>query len=292
MVKSHETRDAMIFLLPLGLVYLVFLLGPIIGNIVISFTEYDIIDPMEFVGLENYRELFSSERTLGIYVTTFRLTILLVVLHSVIGLVLALAVVSLQSEYQGVFRIVFYTPVVITTASMAIAWKYMFNYDFGAINWIISRLGFERIPWVASSEYVYLSIALFSVWKFVGNAFIYYYIGLKSLPKTYYEVAYMDGAGAWARFRHITLPLLTPTIFFVIMILCIQTIQIFDEPFFLTAGGPGDASRTINLHVYEIAFQRYDIGMASAITVTLLLLLVAFSVFQVFFSKKWVNYDR
>lgn len=292
MVKSHEKRDAVLFLLPIGIVYLGFLFGPILGTIIISFTEYDIIAPMKFIGLENYRELFQSERSLGIYVTTFEITIILIVLHAIIGLLLAMAVVSLQGMYQGVFRILFYTPVVITTASMAIAWKYMFNYDFGAINWVIASLGFDRIPWVASSQYVYASIAMFSVWKFVGNAFIYYYIGLKSLPETYYEVAYIDGAGPWARFRHVTLPLLSPTIFFVVMILCIQTVQIFDEPFFLTGGGPGDASRTINLHVYEVAFQRYDIGTASAITVTLLLLLIAFTAFQVYFSRKWVNYDR
>ncbi len=292
MVKSHETRDAVLFLLPIGIVYLGFLFGPIVGTVIISFHEYDIIAPMEFVGLENYRQLFSSERSLGIFLTTFEITIILIVLHAVIGLVLAMAVVSLKDRYQGVFRIIFYAPVAITTASMAIAWTFMFNYDFGVLNWALTRLGFVRIPWVVSSQYVYASIAMFSVWKFVGNAFIYYYIGLRSLPETYYEVAYIDGAGPWTRFRHVTLPLLTPTIFFVVMILCIQTVQIFDEPFFLTGGGPGDASRTINLHVYEVAFRRYDLGMASAITVILLLLLIAFTAFQTYFSRKWVNYDR
>lgn len=292
MVRSHETRDAILFLLPLGILYMAFLHGPIIGAIYVSFTSYDIITPPDFVGLGNYIRFFSSERTLGIYATTFQISAILIVLHASIGLVLALSVMSLNRKYQGFYRIVLYAPVVITTASMAIAWHYMFNRDFGVFNWALRSMGFQPIAWLTSSRYVFTSISIFSVWKFIGNSFIYYYIGLKSIPDEYYEVAYIEGAGPLDRFRHVTFPLLTPTIFFVLMILCIQTIQIFDEPFFLTRGGPGDASRTVNLHIYEVAFRSYDMGYSAAIAVTLLLVLLTFTLIQTNLSKRWVNYDR
>lgn len=292
MVKSKETRDAVLFLLPLGLVYGVFLYVPIAGVVLISLTEYDIIGQVEFVGLENFARFVTSERSLGIYATTFLIAIIVVTQQLIGGLILALSVSSIKKRYQGIFRTVFYTPVIITTASMAIAWGYMFNYNFGIINWAIVSLGFERVPWVTSSQYVIPSIAIFTFWKFVGNPFIYFYIGLQSISETYYEVAQIDGAGPWTRFRNITFPMLTPTMFFVVMILCINVIQMFDEPYFLTGGGPGDASRTINLHIYEVAFQRYDMGYSSALAVTLLVLLISLALVQTKLSKKWVTYDR
>lgn len=292
MVGTRNGRDAFLFLLPAGLLYFGFLHGPIFGAILISFADYDIISPIRFIGFENYIRLFTSERTLGIYRTTFRIAIPLVVLHGTIGLGLALLVKSVHERWQGFFRIMFYLPVVITTASMAIAWSFLFNYHFGAVNWMLARLGMAPVPWTISSEHVFRTIYIFSIWKFVGTSFMYYYIGLNGIPEQYYEAAVVDGAGPLARFRYVTLPMLTPTIFFVVTILCIRTVQMFDEPYFLTGGGPGDASRTLNLHIYETAFRSYDMGFASAVSVTLLLILIVFTIFQNVMSRKWVNYDR
>ncbi len=291
MLNKNDGKAAVFFLLPLGAIFLLFLFGPIIGCLVISFTDYDIITPLKFVGLKNYIEFFKNERIGMIYGTTLKLVLMLVALHLTIGLVLALCVHSLRDRYQTVFRIVIYAPVIITTASVAIAWNYMLNENFGVFNYFLGRLGAEPIGWLTSSKYVFASIGMFSVWKFVGNSFIYYYIGLSGIPETYYEAARIDGANALQQFRHIKLPLLTPTIFFVFIILCIQTIQIFDEPFFITRGGPGDASRTVNLFIYEIAYQNYQMGLSSTIAISLFIILAIFTIIQMKVSRLWVTYE-
>lgn len=293
MIETHRGRDALLFLLPIGVVYAVFLVGPIFGSFFLSMSSYDIIRPPRFVGFENFVRLVQSERSRTIFLNTFRITLILIVLHASIGFMLALLVMSLHRLVQGIMRTIIYLPVILTTASMAIAWVFLLNREFGVFNWVLGSLfRLEPIAWLTSSRYVFSTISIFSVWKFIGNSFMYYYIGLMSIPKDYFEAAYIDGAGAFARFRYITLPLMTPTIFFVVMVLCIQTIQIFDEPFFLTRGGPGDASRTINLYIYETAFRNYDLGFASAISISLLVLLVIFTIFQLKFSTLWVTYER
>lgn len=292
MVGERDAKKAFLFLLPLSIVFFVFLVLPIFIAIGISFTEYDILSSPSFVGFQNFLKIFRTKRVLGIFLTTFKLSIILVVLHGSIGLLLALLVNSVSKKIQNVMRLLLYAPVAITTASMAIAWKYMFNRDFGVINWVLQIFNIEHISWLTSSVHVTQSIAIFSIWKFVGNAFLFYFIGLSGIPKELYEVADIDGAGPLVRFTKVTLPMLSPTIFFVIMVLFISTLQIFDEPFFLTRGGPGDASRTVNLFIYEIAFQQYDMGYSSAVAVLLFITILALTILQNKLSKKWVNYDR
>ena len=135
---------------------------------------------------------------------------------------------------------------------MAIAWYYMFNYDLGVFNWLLSQLGISGVKWLTSSSGVIVAICLFSLWKFVGTPFLYYLIGLQGIPDGYYEAAQIDGANKIQTFFHITLPMLTPTLFFVITITTINTFQIFDEPYIITNGGPGNASRTLALHVLSL----------------------------------------
>lgn len=290
-MAKGDGQAAVFFLIPLGITFLLFLLGPIVASLFISLTEYNILRPPKFVGFENLATFFTNPRILGAYGTTLKLVAILVALHLTIGLILALAVHSVQERYQPIFRIVFYAPVIITTASVAIAWNYMLNENFGIFNYLLSFVGVEPIRWLTSSRYVFVSIAMFSVWKFVGNSFVYYYIGLASIPKTYSEAARIDGASSFQQFLHIKLPLLTPTIFFVFIILCIQAIQIFDEPFFITRGGPGDASRTVNLLIYQVAYENYQMGVASTIAMSLFVLLAVFTVVQMRVSRLWVNYE-
>jgi multiple sugar transport system permease protein len=292
MVGSHNNKEAIIFLFPLAIIFTCFLILPIFIVIGISFTEYDILLKPVFVGFTNYLQAIQSKRVLGIFLTTFKISLLLVLLHGTIGLFLAMLVHSNSESMQGFFRFILYAPVAITTASMAIAWSYMYSRDFGVINWLLSLVNVDKIAWLTSTKYVMQSIAIFSVWKFVGTSFLYYYIGLCGIPTQIYEASYIDGANPIQRFFKITLPLLSPTIFFVTTILFINTLQIFDEPFFLTGGGPGDASRTVNLFIYEKAFGQFDMGFSSALSVLLFVIILCITIFQNKFSSKWVNYDR
>jgi multiple sugar transport system permease protein len=290
--KTRDTKQAILFLLPIGILYVLFLFGPMIGCLFLSFTKYDIISPLKIVGMKNFNTIFRSQRILGIYGTTFKITAILIVLHAVLGLLLALCVAGVARRAQPTLRTIVYLPCIITTASVAIAWNYMLNSDFGVFNWLLGLIAVRPVGWLTNRSSVLVAISLFSVWKFVGNAFLFYYIGLSNIPQTYYEAAVIDGAGRLQRFRRITLPMLTPTIFFVIMTLCINTIQIFDEPYFITKGGPGDASRTINLYIYETAYRNYNLGQSSAVALTLFVILLVFTVLQTRLSRKWVTYDR
>lgn len=283
----------MLFLSPTLLVYGLFLFVPIIACFFIAFSSYDILRPMEFNGLKNFIRLFTDQRTSKIYWTTLKLTVMLVILHTVIGLSLALLVRSFQSRLlQGFSRVIYYLPCILTTASVAISWRYILNTDLGVMNYFLGKLGIEAIAWLNHPIWVYGTISIFSIWKFVGTIFLYFYIGLGNIPRTYYEAAQIDGSGAFSTFRRITLPLLTPTLFFVVLNLFIMASQIFDEPFFLTGGGPNDATRTVNLYIYETAYREFNFGYSSAIAISLFFILAVFTLVQMKTSKKWVSYDH
>lgn len=174
---------------------------------------------------------------------------------------------------------------------MAIVWGYLFGTDSGVINYYIRLMGGSNIPWLTDKVVVYVTIALFSFWKFIGTTFLYYFIGLQNIPNTYYEAAKIDGAGTLQIFRKITLPLLTPTMFFVIVTNMIGVFQIFEEPFIITGGGPGTATKTISFYIYEIAFKQVKTGYGCTLAFSVFIIILAITIIQFIGQKKWVTYD-
>ena len=147
------------------------------------------------------------------------------------------------------------------------------------------------MPWLTDKNVVYLTVALFSFWKFIGTAFLYYFIGLQNIPDVYYEAARIDGAGTRQIFLRITLPLLSPTIFFVVVTNMIGVFQIFDEPFIITGGGPGTATKTMSLYIYQIAFQQMKTGYGCTLAFSIFLVILMMTLLQFGGQKKWVTYD-
>ena len=261
-------------------------------TIVLSFFDYNMLQGSEWINFDNYIEFFKNPTSWQIIWNTFKLTLILVALHIVIALLLAFVIYKeKRGPVQYVYRTAVYLPSILTTASVAIAWYYMFNYDFGVFNWLLSQLGISGVKWLTSSSGVIVAICLFSLWKFVGTPFLYYLIGLQGIPDGYYEAAQIDGANKIQTFFHITLPMLTPTLFFVITITTINTFQIFDEPYIITNGGPGNASRTLALHVYEKAFKAYEMGYASSVSVVLFIIVLVITIILYSTQNKWVTYD-
>lgn len=290
--KRRDVRDGLLFILPAIVLYGTLMGIPVIGTILLTFSEYQITAPPEFVGLRNIRRFVSDARIHAIYGTTLRLVVVLVTQHMVCGLLLALGVHRRISRVRkSAYRMLFFFPAIVTTASVAIAWRYMYNTNFGVINYFLAQIGLDPVPWLTSSVWSVPAIALFSLWKFVGNSFIYYLIGLQSIDRVYYEAAHVEGASDLQVFFRITLPLLTPTVFFVMVNLIIGATQIFDEPFLITHGGPGDSSRTVNLFIYETAYRSYDIGYASTVALSLFLLILFVTLVQFKLSKRWVTYE-
>ena len=290
--KKSDAVSGYLFLLPALLAFLLFIGAPMVITIVLSFFDYNMLQGSEWINFDNYIEFFKNPTSWQIIWNTFKLTLILVALHIVIALLLAFVIYKeKRGPVKYVYRTAVYLPSILTTASVAIAWYYMFNYDFGVFNWLLSQLGISGVKWLTSSSGVIVAICLFSLWKFVGTPFLYYLIGLQGIPDGYYEAAQIDGANKIQTFFHITLPMLTPTLFFVITITTINTFQIFDEPYIITNGGPGNASRTLALHVNEKAFKAYEMGYASSVSVVLFIIVLVITIILYSTQNKWVTYD-
>lgn len=288
-----ERRGAQIafFLAPIILVYGAFVYAPVLATFALSGFRYDLLAPARFVGAGNFGALLSDPDILRAFRNTFALTIMLTLLHFVVGFALALAVRGINKSLQGVFRFFFYLPCILTTASVAIVWRYMANYHFGVLNWMLATIDLPAVRWTQSIGGAYTFIGIFSLWKFVGIYFLYFFIGLDAIQPSYYEAAELEGANRVQIFFRVTVPMLTPTIFFVMLTLFVSAAQIFDEPYFLTNGGPQQSTETINLLIYRTAFQQFRLGEASALSILLFLVLLVFSLVQVITSKRWVQYD-
>ncbi len=288
-----DARAAWLFLLPSLAGFLLFVLLPFFMVLFISFTKYNIITPPEWNEYMNWVMLKLDKRFLVTLGNSVKFVLLLVPMHMVMGLLLAFGVNSLKRKpLVYAFRTVYYFPTLLATSSIAIAWQLVLNKDFGIFNYYLGLMGVQKISWLSSSFWVFPATMLFSLWKFVGGYFLYFLIGLQGIDRTYLEAASIDGASAWQKTRHITFPLLSPTLFFVFVTMMIGTIQIFDEPYMLTLGGPGDASRSIGLYIYQTAFTSQKFGYAAAQSLVLMVIVMSITLVQFRFSGMWVTYDR
>jgi multiple sugar transport system permease protein len=289
--RSREARAAYWYLLPTFLGFLLFTAGPLAASIALSFTRYDVLSPPVFTGLANYREVLGDDRLL----TAFRNTAVFVAASTGIELVLALMLaVGVQQRMPAALRYVlrtaFFLPVITSAAAISIVFVYMFSREFGVINYYLTQLGLERVPWLTSTRWSLVTVVIAAVWQRVGFTFILFVAGLQNIPRDLYEAAALDGASGWTRLRTITIPLLSPTILFAAVIGVIGSLQIFDQPYIMTRGGPGDSSRTVVMMIQESAFQNLEFGYGSAIAVVLFLVIMLFTLLQFWLGRRWVHY--
>jgi multiple sugar transport system permease protein len=292
--RAHvqEALAGYLFVLPSFVILTLFLLLPIVAAFVLVFMDYDLLSPPKFDGLANITSLFSDRRLRIAYTNTLTFTVAATFVNNVLGLMLAMAVNRrMHPALRYTFRTAIFFPVLTTTASLAVVWRFLLTQDRGILNYYLQQSGLPAIPWLSSSQWALTSVVMFDVWRAVGFLMVLYLAGLQGIPDALYEAAMMDGAGRWQLTRHITLPLLTPTAFFCIVISLIGASQVFDNAWVLTQGGPGDASRLIALYIYELGFKRFDMGYASVVSITLLLILLALTAVQFRGSRKWVHYD-
>jgi multiple sugar transport system permease protein len=288
----REALWGFLFILPTYLGFAIFILGPVVAVAGMSFTKFDVLTGAEFTGLANYYRLFFDERLRNVYANTFVFTIFAVFLNVSIGLALAVLLNRrLPRLLRNFFRSVYFFPLLIAHTYVAVIWQFLYQRDTGVINYYFSLLGIAPISWLGSAAWVLPSVIIMDVWKNTGFAMIIFLAGLQNIPKDYYEAARLDGAGAGQLFLRITFPLLSPTIFFVLVIFMIGAIQVFDTIIVLTGGGPGDASRSVVIYIYEQAFQNFDLGYASTVAMTLFVIILLFTLLQFWFSRRWVHYE-
>ncbi|GAG33483.1 unnamed protein product, partial [marine sediment metagenome] len=213
-------------------------------------------------------------------------------LEIIIGLIIALMINrGAPGILRYFFRTTYFFPVIVSLASVSIVWQFLLNTDFGPINYYLGKLGFDRIPWLSSSRWALLSVIGLFAWKNLGFYMILFLAALQSVPRQLYEAAEIDGASSWQKFWGITLSLITPTLFFAIVIGLIGAFQLFDAPYIMTEGGPGDATRTLVMYIYLNGFRFLKMGYAVSSSMVLLAIILICTIFQFGVGRKWVFYQ-
>lgn len=290
--RMQETLAGYGFVLPAFLALLLFLIIPILAALVLVFMNYDVLSPPTFAGMENITRLFSDQRMAQTYWNTFRFVFFATLFNNVLGLALAMAVNrAMHPVFKYVFRTAIFFPVLTTAASLALVFNFLLTQDRGVVNYLLQQVGLQPVPWLSSSSWAMVSVIMFDVWRACGYLMVIYLAGLQGIPDVLYEAAQIDGANQWQSMRYITLPLITPTAFFCVIISLIGASQVFDNVWVLTGGGPGDATRLIVLYIYEVGFKRYEMGYAAALSLTLFLVLIVLTIVQFRVSRRWVHYD-
>ena len=279
------------FLAPNIIGFLLFSLLPVGATLVISLLNWDLIRDPEFVGFQNYTTLLTRDPIFReVLFNTAYFVIGVVPVSIIISLVLALV---MNNGLKGIslFRAIFFIPVITSSVAVAMLWRWLYNTDYGLINVGLDALGLPYIPWLTSTDWAMPAVIIMAVWKSLGYNMVIYLAGLQGISPTLYEAAALDGAGGWARFRDITLPLLGPTTFFILVISVINSFQVFDLTFILTQGGPGIATTTIVMYIYDQGFRYFQMGYAAAIAWVLFIIIFLITLAQMQYQKRWVHYD-
>lgn len=279
-----------IFILPQFLGIMVFTLLPAVAAIFISFTKWNFIEFPEWVGLYNFKNVFSDPVTW----TVIRNTLFFIAGNLPLTLAIALGLsLLLNSALKGVvlFRTAVFMPSITSAVAVSLVWSWMFNPDMGLINAALSAIGIQGPGWIASVDWAMPAVIIVSVWQWSGYNAVILLAGLKAIPATYIEAAEIDGANVWQRFWYIKFPMLTPSIFFISTMMLINGLQVFSEPYMMTNGGPSDATNVIVLQIYRQAFQYFRMGDASVLSLVLFALCFGATVVQFKLQNRWVNYD-
>ncbi len=290
-LRRRETSAAFGFLLPNLIGFAAFTFLPVFAALVISFTDWDLLTPPAWAGFENYRKLAVDP----LFRQVLRNTALYVLGTVPLQMALALGVaMALNQRIPGqlFFRTAYFMPVVASTVAVALVWRWIFNYDFGLLNSFLYMIGIQDPPnWLGSTRWALVSVIIMSIWQQVGYSMVLFLAGLQGVPQQLYEAAKIDGAGLWARFFFITLPMLSATTFFVLVIGVINSFQVFDQAFIMTQGGPANATNTIVYNIYQNAFQFFNMGYASAMAWVLFAIIFVVTLMQFRLQQRWVNYD-
>jgi multiple sugar transport system permease protein len=270
----------------------VFTAGPIVASFVLALFKWDIISSPEFVGLRNFQTLVHDQTVTKSLAVTLGLAVAIVALQVGLGLGLALLVAQRTSKMaRTIFRTAFFLPLLASAASISIVMSYLFDQHFGVINYYLTMLHLPAVPWLSSTGGATATIVLVAVWQQLGFTFILFVAALGAVPPDILEAAKVDGASPARLFWRIKLPLISPTVLFASVVGLINAMQLFDQPYVMTKGGPGDATYTTVLVVYQTAFQNLQFGYASAISVLLFLVLLLITAVQFTVSRKWVFYS-
>ncbi|GAA3470274.1 carbohydrate ABC transporter permease [Nonomuraea roseola] len=287
--KLRYAGTVAVFLLPSLIPLVLFTLVPMAGSLWVSLHEWNLIEPMRWVGLDNYGEVLADPKTRAAFLHTLAFIAGYLPLVYAGGLGLAM-LLNRAMGGRNLFRAIYFLPVITSWVVVALMWKWLLNPASGIVNWALGLLGVEGPGWWTDPTWAMPSIILASAWKDLGFVMIILLAGLQAIPNEYHEAARVDGASAWQRFRRITLPLLSPSTFFVVVISLINGFQVFDQVHVMTGGGPGGATEVVVEQVYRLTFEYGRAGAASALSWLLFAVVLLVTLIQVRVQRRWVNY--
>src|ERR1700694_4232744 len=281
----REALTGWLFSAPFLLIFIVFLALPILASAILSFTDFslgNLVDPFSarFIGLSNYAKLLHDPNFLQAALTTTIFVVFGTVLNLAVGLAAAVALNRAIRRFRAVFRVGYYLPVVSSIVAVAVIWRFLFNADFGVVNGVLQIFGIKGPDWLGNPTLAVAIIVALMVWRNFGNAMIIFLAGLQGIPNDLYEAARIDGANRWQEFRSITLPMLRPTVLLLTVITTIGFLQLFEEPFVMTQGGPLNKTLSVSMYVYQQGFNFFHQGYASAMAYTLFVVIAAITLIQ------------
>ncbi|MDR0283340.1 MAG: sugar ABC transporter permease [Propionibacteriaceae bacterium] len=287
--KAKYALTVLLFLLPSAVPLAYFTIYPMFAALWTSLHKWNLLSPMQWVGLDNYATLLQNPETWRAFGNTVYYIVGYLPLVYVGGLGLAIAL-NAAIPFRNFLRGMYFLPVVTSWIVVALVWRWLLNPSVGIVNSLLGLVGIDGPGWWTDPTWAMPSIILASAWKDLGFVMIILLAGLQTVPQDLYEAARIDGAGWWARLRYVTLPLLSPTTFFVVVISLINGFQVFDQVYAMTGGGPAGASQVVVQQVYDLTFRYSQAGMASALSWLLFLLVLVVTIVQMVGQRKWVNY--
>ncbi len=291
-LKRKKALYGYAFIAPMMIGFLLFMAGPIVAAGWYSLTSYSLLQPSEFVGMDNYVEILSKDDS---FWETLRNTLYFSAGLIPLNLLLALALALLLSSKLrgiGLFRTAIFTPVVTSIIIWAIVWKYIFATDAGLLNQMLHFFGIKGPAWLYDKDLAMPVVIVTSVLKKVGMNMVIFLAALQDVPKMYYEAATIDGASKWKRFTAITLPMISPALFLTLIITLIGSLKVFSQIVVMTDGGPGTSTSVLVYYIYKLAFKNYELGYASAVAFVLFFLVLALTVVQWKLRKRWVHHEE
>lgn len=290
-LQVHEAVWGYVFLLPWLFGLTVFLVGPIIASAYFSLTEYDVLSPPKWVGLQNYQQAFFNDRQFWPSLwRTLKYSIVVVPLGLMGSLALAI-LLNQRLRATNFFRTVFFLPSLTPAVALAVLWTWLFHPTVGPINMFLGWFGIDGPGWLASKDWAMSALIIITLWGVVGgNNMLIFLAGLQGVPQELYEAAELDGAGPWSKFRNVTLPMISPTLLFTLILGVIGALKVFTLAFVATNGGPSYATWFLALHIYRQAFEYFRMGYGSALAWVFVVILLAFTYLQMVGSRRWVYY--
>jgi multiple sugar transport system permease protein len=287
----REAIDGMLMALPWVIGFILLTVGPMLFGLYVSFTKWDIVSSPKWVGFDNYVRMFSGKDRYFYQAlkVTFLYTILSVPIHVVLDIIIA-SLLNMKLKGTNIFRSIFYLPYILPIVATVVLWSWVFNADYGLVNYALSLIGIQGPKWLQDQHWALFSIVIMNL-QYLGFGMMVMLAGLQRVPIELYEAASMDGAGWWHRLRHITLPMTSSVIFYIVIIHISGSIQTFTQSFLLTNGGPNYATYFYMLHLYNEAWRSFRMGYASALAWVLFLIILAITILNFRLSRYWVYTD-